>query len=132
MASNGVIVVVNLTRGRILAGDGRQARGPWQRFVGLLGRAALPTSAGLILAPCTGIHTLFMRFPLDLVYAQLDADDRSGGTVVRLQANLRPFRLAPARADLVVELPAGTIARTTTAVGDRIVLRPAGRSGVGR
>lgn len=42
-----------------------------------------------ILTPCNGIHMLFMRFPLDVVY--LDAD----GKVLRVIEKLRPWRLGP-------------------------------------
>ncbi len=132
MTSDGAIAIANATRGTTLADAAGYARGPWRRLIGLLGRAALPAGAGLIFAPCTGLHTWFMRFPIDLVYIQLGDGDGREGVVVRTMAGLRPFRVAPGRADLVVELPAGTIARTTTTVGDRIVLRPAARrSGVG-
>lgn len=133
MTSDGSIAIVNATRGTTLADAARCACGLGRRLIGLMGLAALPTGAGLILAPCTGLHTWFMRFSIDLVYVQLDDVEGRDGVVVRTKTGLRPFRVAPARADLVVELPVGTIARTTTAVGDRIVLRPADRrSSVGR
>lgn len=125
MAFDGPITIVNLTRGTTLATAGRRAHNLWRRFSGLMGRPVLPGGAGLVFAPCTGLHTCFMRFPLDLLYVDLDEAGGCCGAVVRVRESLPPFRVAPARADLVVELPAGTIARTSTAVGDRIVLRAA-------
>ena len=116
------IVVVNLTRGTTLADRAEYARGPWRRLVGLLGRATLASGEGLIFAPCTGLHTIGMRFPIDLVYLRRAESGGKGAVVVRLIANLRPFRFAPARAELALELPAGAIARSATAIGDEIAL----------
>ena len=60
---------------------------------------------------------LFMRFAIDAVFL-----DRSG-TVLRAAPGLRPWRLSIAshRAVEVVELPAGTISRSGTQVGDDLV-----------
>jgi uncharacterized membrane protein (UPF0127 family) len=54
----------------------------------LLGRGSLAPGRGLLITPCAGVHTLAMRFPLDLVFL-----DR-GGTVVRTAAAVPPGRLA--------------------------------------
>lgn len=116
------IAIINLTRDTILADTVEYARGPWRRGVGLLGRAALHDGEGLMFAPCTGLHTIGMRFPIDVVYLRLDEAGGKIAVVARLRSDLRPFRVALAVADLAIELPAGTIARTTTAVGDKIGL----------
>lgn len=57
---------------------------------------------------------LFMRFAIDAVF--LDRD----GRVVRAVPDLRPWVpiVAARAADAVLELPAGTIGRTGTQVGD--------------
>jgi uncharacterized membrane protein (UPF0127 family) len=57
-----------------------------------------------------------MRFPIDILY--LDADNM----VLHAQEKLSPWRIAPVmmRARTVVELPPGTIRRTSTAVGDTV------------
>lgn len=63
-----------------------------------------------------------MRFPIDAVFI-----DRSG-RVVRVAADVPPWRFAIAArgARDVLELPAGTAARTNTQVGDEISFEPAG------
>jgi uncharacterized protein len=119
------VAVINLTRGTTLADAAEYARGPWRRCIGLLGRAALPIGEGLIFTPCTGLHTIGMRFPINLMYLQREGPGSQGGIVTRLRTNLRPFRVALAIADLVIELPAGTCVATATAMGDEIVLRRA-------
>jgi uncharacterized membrane protein (UPF0127 family) len=71
---------------------------------------------GLWIIPCRGVHTLAMRFPIDVLYL-----DRANN-VVHLQAELKPWRFAPVRiaAASVLELPVGTILRTQTVIGDLI------------
>lgn len=79
-----------------------RARGPLQRGHGLLGRDALPAAYGLWLGT-RSVHTLGMRFPLDLLWL-----DRSG-RVTRLDRDVGPGRLRSCRraGGGVVEVPAG-------------------------
>jgi uncharacterized protein len=84
---------------------------------GLLGRSSLGDDAALILAPCSGIHTFFMRFPIDVVFVARD------GRVVKVRRAMPAWRLAIAlRSFAVVELPVGTIAHTSTERGDALEL----------
>ena len=90
--------------------------------MGLMGRPALPTGAGMWLPESNGIHMMFMRFPIDAVFVgRADADgDRS---VVSLRRGLRPWTglvLLAHGAHGVLELPAGAIDATRTQVGDLI------------
>jgi len=79
----------------------------WKRSWGLLGRKELPQGSGLWIAPCSGVHTFAMRFPIDLLF--LDAQGRA----IKVVSNLAPWRMCgPVRgARVVVELPAGAIER---------------------
>ena len=88
------------------------------RRQGLLGRRDLAAGEGLVLAPCSSVHTAFMRFPIDLVFVARD------GRVLKTAAAVRPWRIRLAwRAFAVVELPAGSLERSGTAPGDVVVLR---------
>ncbi|HTE83968.1 MAG TPA: DUF192 domain-containing protein [Dehalococcoidia bacterium] len=109
---------VNSTRDTALATAGWQAGNPWTRMVGLLGRAGLAPGEGLHISPCKSIHTLFMRFPIDVLY--LDRARR----VVKAVPAMRPWRYSwGSRGSYsVLELPAGTIEATGTAAGDQITL----------
>jgi uncharacterized protein len=113
----------NLTRGTTLASDVEHATSFWARFMGLMGRAALPAGHGLWL-PDNGIHMFFMRFPIDAVF--LGKRDAEGSMpIIALHANLAPWTgmvpLVRGAAGLL-ELPAGTIAATGSEVGDRVSL----------
>ncbi len=89
----------------------------WRRALGLLGRRVLGTEEGMLLEPCSSVHTIGMRFPIDVAF--LDAD----GCVVSTLPALVPGRLARggrgARATL--ELRAGLLADTDTRPGDRLI-----------
>jgi uncharacterized protein len=72
------------------------------------------------LVPSRGVHSFAMRFPIDVLYLNREK------TVVHLEQNLKPWRVAPVRlnAASVLELPANTLYETQTAIGDRIEIAP--------
>jgi uncharacterized membrane protein (UPF0127 family) len=81
---------------------------------GLAKLDALPAGYGLLLKPCRSIHTMTMRFALDLVW--LDAAERP----VRLDESVAPRRMRTClRARTVVETGAGDGARFRDALADR-------------
>lgn len=78
---------------------------PWSRLRGLLGRTPLrPHAQALWLVPCGGIHTLGMRYALDVVFL-----DRAG-RVLDWHEALVPWRMRQCRgARQTVELAAGSL-----------------------
>ena len=94
--------------------------------MGLMGRASLAPDAGLWLPGTNNIHMMFMRFPIDAVFLARPDDERGGArAVVSVHPRLRPWIGIVARspgAHGVLELPAGTIERTGTVVGDLVAL----------
>jgi uncharacterized membrane protein (UPF0127 family) len=120
--ASGAGVARNVDRGTLLAERLETAGGLWGKFMGLMGRPALPAGDGLWLPASNGIHMMFMRFPIDAVFVGRPEPD---GTrrVCSLHRGLRPWTgLVPLvrGADGVLELPAGTIEATGSRVGDRI------------
>lgn len=83
---------------------------------GLLGRDGV--DGALVIEPCRWIHTIGMRFPIDVAY--LDAD----GVVIKT-VQMRRHRLAApvGRARIVVEAEAGAFARWGLRVGDQLEVR---------
>jgi uncharacterized membrane protein (UPF0127 family) len=122
------LVARNDTRGTVLADRLEVAAGLWGKFRGLMGRSTLPAGAGLWLPESNGIHMMFMRFPIDAVFVgRPDATADGARPVISVHPDLKAWTgLVPLvrGAHGVLELPAGTIARTGTLVGDRIVLEP--------
>jgi uncharacterized protein len=58
------------------------AESSWERLRGLLGRPALVTGTGLLLAPCASVHSCGMRYAIDLVYLELVAGGASAADLV--------------------------------------------------
>jgi uncharacterized membrane protein (UPF0127 family) len=88
---------------------------PLARMKGLLGRAELPPGEGLLIRPTSGVHTAFMRFPIDVVFV-----DR-GLRVLSIRKNVRPWRAVAQRgAHAALELCAGEAARQGLAAGDEL------------
>lgn len=113
----------NQARGTVLATDVEMAASFMARFMGLMGRPVLPPGHGLWL-PGNGIHMFFMRFAIDAVFLGKPAADGSR-LIVGLHASLAPWLgLVPLvrGAQSVLELPAGTIRASGSALGDRVSL----------
>jgi uncharacterized membrane protein (UPF0127 family) len=115
----------NLTRDRVLAGDLESADSLWAKFRGLMGRAHLADDAGLWLPGSNGIHMMFMNFAIDCVFVGNPSGTDGARDVVSVH------RAVPAWRGVVwyvrgahgtLELPVGTIDRTGTAIGDRILI----------
>ncbi len=86
-----------------------------RRLRGALFRRTLPSDQGCVLRPSFSIHTMFMQFPIDVVFLDQDLE------VLKIDASVRPFHTAACRgAREVVELRAGECARRGLAVGDRV------------
>ena len=58
--------LVNADTGTTLANRVEAAIDSQSRRRGLLGRSGLDDEA-LVIAPCNGVHTCFMRFPIDII-----------------------------------------------------------------
>jgi uncharacterized membrane protein (UPF0127 family) len=102
--------------GAVIAENVAVARGLWSRFWGLMGRRRLPEGHGLLLAPCSSVHTFFMRFPIDVIF--LDRE----GCVVKLVPSMRPWRTALGGGGKdALELNAGEAVRVGLKAGDKII-----------
>jgi uncharacterized membrane protein (UPF0127 family) len=86
---------------------------------GLLGRDGLDEASAMLLAPCAAVHTIGMRFAIDVVFV-----DRQG-YAVKIVRNLRPWRMAVATGGrAVIEMAAGSLAWGEVLPGDRLYLAP--------
>lgn len=84
----------------------------WERIRGLLGRPELGPGEALLLDPCKAVHTIGMRYAIDIVF--LDAGNR----VVRIKSAMKPMRNTQCRqARRVIELQAGEAARLGIVAG---------------
>jgi uncharacterized membrane protein (UPF0127 family) len=118
--------IENVTRGVSVAGQAWLADTFGRRLLGLMGRRSLAPADGLLLRGCNSIHMAFMRFAIDAAY--LDA----AGRVLAMDHVLRPWRIGSLHRGVadVLELPAGSLAASGTAVGDQLAV-VAGAGGCG-
>jgi len=119
-----IVCAVNRTRHVVLAERVAVANSFLRRGWGLLGRSDLSDDEGMLITGTNWIHSFFMRFRFDAIY--LDSQN----VVCRLLSDFPPFRLGPLvwQAEQVLELPAGTVARTGTMVGDLIAFGASSQS----
>jgi len=112
--------VINLKNNALLADNALLANTFFGRLIGLLSRRSLGTSEALILKPACSIHTLFMRFSIDVLF--LDKANK----VIAALPSLKPFRFSPLyfQSISVIELPENTIRLTNTQPGDTIQITP--------
>lgn len=125
MASNGQnrsLYVYNKTRETFVATEAILADTYFQRLIGLLGKTKrwAQLGRGLWIVPSRGVHTIGMMFPIDLIFLSNEKQ------VVHVEEHLRPFRISKVflRATSVLELPAHTIYRSRTQLGDVLEIAP--------
>jgi uncharacterized protein len=110
--------VFNKTRESFLAMNVAPADTHMARLKGLLGTLRLNSDQGIWVTPSQGVHTIGLRFAIDLVY--LDASYR----VIELIESFGTFRIGPLRMKCasVLELPTRTIYSSETQVGDELLI----------
>jgi uncharacterized protein len=115
------LIARNVDTGTIVADMVAVADTRATRAVGLLNRSEFEPGEGLWIVPSRGVHTCWMRFPIDIVAL----DER--GVVIDRVANLKPWRIRlPRRGTAgVLELPVGSISRSGTSLGHRIAFEAA-------
>jgi uncharacterized membrane protein (UPF0127 family) len=108
--------LINLTKNTWLATKVRKADSFLTRLVGLLKRRKLGPEEALWLVPSKGVHTVGMKFPIDVIF--LDKESK----VVNLIPAMSPYRSSGIHlaAYSVLELPSGTIKKSHTEVGDQL------------
>jgi len=110
--------VYNQTRECFLSLGITPADTSFARLKGLIGRLRLRSDDGLWVVPSSGVHTLGVLFPLDLIY--LDESYQ----VIHLIEYFPTFRIAPLRvhAASVLEMSPHTIYSSQTQTGDQLVI----------
>jgi uncharacterized membrane protein (UPF0127 family) len=112
--------VYNQTHECFLSLNVTRADTSFARLKGLIGRLRLKYDEGLWIVPSSGVHTIGVLYPLDLIY--LDENYR----VIHFVEFFRTFRIAPLRAQAasVLQLPIHTIYSSQTQLGDQLLICP--------
>jgi uncharacterized membrane protein (UPF0127 family) len=112
--ANSACRVIDERTGQIVGANVRTADGAWGSFAGLMLKKNLPAGHGLLFQPARGIHTHFMRFPIDLIY--LDKSNR----VTKVRENMVPWRFDFTNAAQVIEMNAGSVREMDIRPGDQL------------
>jgi uncharacterized protein len=105
----------NRSKGTVLAERADIADTSEKRRTGLLKHEKLGPGEGLWIAPCEAVHTIGMKFPIDVLF--LDKKRR----VLKVRNEMHRWRMAMClRGHSVLELPSGTAAAMQTVRGDEL------------
>lgn len=106
--------ILNSTKNEVLATCAELADTEHKRMRGLLDKVSLAPGEALFIPNCGSIHTVGMRFPIDVLY--LDHQ----GKVVGWRRQLMPgSREIESNAHSVLELPSGMA--QSTEIGDQLI-----------
>lgn len=84
-----------------------------------MGKKELPAGEGILLRPCASVHTMFMRFAIDVVFCDRDL------RVLSVAAEAPTWRMrSQRRAKVVIELAAGEASSRGVEPGARLRLVP--------
>jgi uncharacterized membrane protein (UPF0127 family) len=118
VSTTATVTVLRAAEGAVVLDKVRVARGFASRLVGLLGRSELGPGEGLLLPRCGAVHTLGMRFPIDVVFVD-DAGAIRAAFAAVPSGEVRVVR--PGRVH-ALEAAAGTIGRHGLRPGDQLLL----------
>ena len=107
-----------LKNNQIICNNVYLANNPIKRLIGLLGKKEFCESDGVLLCPCSQIHSFGMQFSFDAIY--LDSEYK----IIALYENIKKNRILPYKhsAKNVLELPLGTIKNKKLEPGDELKL----------
>jgi uncharacterized protein len=107
--------VRNQSRGTVLADRADIANTSAKRKTGLLRHSKLDAGEGLWITPCEGVHTIGMKFAIDVLFLSKKRK------VLKIRASMPRWRMSMClRAHSVLELPSGMAAETETTAGDQL------------
>jgi uncharacterized membrane protein (UPF0127 family) len=119
--------VFNQTKNSLLCSVCKVAQTDQERVKGLLDRTSMQAGEGLLILKCDSVHTVGMKFPIDVLY--LGNDGIVLARVLGLQPGFTKAKYAGQsasqphfqRANSVLELPSG--GALSTQVGDRLTFQ---------
>ena len=108
--------LINTRTGAAVASAVELADTSAARRRGLLGRGSLPAGHALVITRCNAVHTIGMRFAIDVAFVD------SSGRVRKIVENVVPWRMAMSiTSTAVIEFAAGSL-KDMLAVGDSVYL----------
>jgi len=110
--------IKNATKNTIVEEHAWLADSFWKRLKGLLGTKSLERGYGVVIKPCSSVHTFGMSYPIDVLF--VDAHDRIIKIVVGMAGGRGSMALG---SSYVIELPKGTVQQAVCTIGDILILK---------
>ena len=112
-------MLYNVNKDNLVLENIKLANGFLQKFKGLMGQKSLHKSEGLMLLSCNSIHTCFMRFPIDVVFLNINHE------VIAMKKGVRPWRMVNfvKKAYITLEMTEGTIEYKNIELGDLLIMK---------
>lgn len=86
-----------------------------ERMKGLLGSQKLSFNEGLLITPCSSVHTFGMRYTIDVLFLDNEL------TIIKMVKSLKPWRMAASNAsNMVLELADNSIDKLQLKTGQRL------------
>lgn len=111
-----IVSITNINNGKTLGSQIKKADNFFSRLKGLLGVKKLESGQGMIIIPCSMIHTIGMSINIDVLFMD------KAGEVIHIIEAMPPNRSSPhiKKACSVVELPAGAVGHNGVKIGDKL------------
>lgn len=111
-----MLQLINRSKKNMIIRNLHVADGFWSRLKGLMRKRDLPEDEGLLIVPCNSVHSMFMRFPIDLLF--LDRDFK----VIKIVEVFKPWKATPIIRGCyqVVELRAGVVKKMGVSIRDEL------------
>ncbi len=108
--------IINEDNGEIIASRCFLADNFITRLKGLLGKEMMLEGEGLLIKPCSSVHTLGMKIIIDVVFLSSDKQ------VLHIIEEMQPGKLSPVikNSSSVLELPPGQVRRSGLKIGHRL------------
>lgn len=116
------VKIINSRTEFYIASKARLADSFWPRAIGMQFKRSFKNFDALVFPNCNGVHTIFSRFNLDLIYVD------ENRVVIKVIENFPKWRFSPfhVKPQTIIELPAGIIKESGTMIGDKLVFENMG------
>ncbi|WP_254788725.1 DUF192 domain-containing protein [Virgibacillus salinus] len=108
--------MVKRDTGQLIASDVQTAYSFRKRLKGLMFAKSLPNNFAMHIAPCSSIHTFFMKCRIDILYLSQKNE------IVGMEEDFAPGKIGKRFSNVhsVVELPSGKIKTSAVNVGQAV------------
>ena len=87
------------------------------RLKGLLGKKGLTMQQGLLISPCNSVHTVGMKFDIDVIFLNKQ------NQVIKIKQSVKPTRMVSCfRSKKVLELASGSAQYNNISIGDKTTI----------